>query len=115
MLVHFISCIWIFTAEISLSYDIDGNLEENDPENINWIIDKGFEWQSDSQLYLTTFYYIVTTITTVGYGDISAVNSIERVISIFLMISGVLFFSFSTGTLTSIISEYDEVNSKLKH
>jgi len=45
MLVHFISCIWIFTADISLSYDLEGNLVdiEDDPENINWIIAKGFE------------------------------------------------------------------------
>jgi ribosomal protein S13 len=50
-------------------------------------------------------YYTITTVTTVGYGDISANNDIERLIAIFLMICGVLFFSYSSGTITTIISE----------
>ena len=55
-------------------------------------------------------YYTVTTIATVGYGDISGTNTTERIICIFLMISGVFFFSFSSGTLTNIIS-----NQEAKH
>jgi voltage-gated potassium channel Kch len=55
------------------------------------------------ELYITALYFTVTTITTVGYGDISGTNTTERLVSIFLMILGVVFFSFSTGALTSII------------
>lgn len=61
-------------------------------------------------MYLTSLYFTVTTITTVGYGDISGTNSLERLICCFLMIMGVLFFSVSSGTLTSIITNYEEVN-----
>jgi hypothetical protein len=65
-------------------------------------------------MYVVAFYYTVTTISTVGYGDISGTNSIERCISIILMISGVFFFSYSSGTLTNIISNREAHNQKLQ-
>ena len=48
-----------------------------------------------------------------GYGDISAMNIIERIVSIILMLIGVLSFSFATGSLSSIMSNYDQANAKL--
>ena len=57
----------------------------------------------EAELYLTSFYFTITTIVTVGYGDITAVSMIEKIVSIFLMITGVVAFSFATGILASII------------
>jgi hyperpolarization activated cyclic nucleotide-gated potassium channel 1 len=68
----------------------------------------------DYELYVTSFYFTVTTIVTVGYGDIHAYNTVERVICIFLMIIGVIAFSFATGSLSSILSNYDASQAKLK-
>lgn len=62
----------------------------------------------NSDLYITSFYFTVTTIVTVGYGDIVAVNSFERSVAILLMLIGVISFSFATGSLSSILSNYDE-------
>jgi len=56
----------------------------------------------------------VTTITTVGYGDIAAENTIERIICIILMITGVISFSFASGSLSSILSNYDQSVAILK-
>lgn len=53
---------------------------------------------------------MVATITTVGYGDISGNNMLERIICILLMVMGVIFFSISSGNLTSIISKDDDIN-----
>jgi hypothetical protein len=52
-------------------------------------------------------YYTITTITTVGYGDISAKSTGERILSSLLMLTGVISFSFATGSLSSIMSTYD--------
>ena len=65
-------------------------------------------------MYITSFYFTVTTIVTVGYGDITAQNTGERIICILLMIVGVIAFSFATGSLSSIISNYDSSQAKLK-
>ena len=68
----------------------------------------------DFTLYMTSFYFTVTTIVTVGYGDIHAYSTGERFISILLMLIGVISFSFATGALSSIISNYDASQAKLK-
>ena len=49
--------------------------------------------------------------TTVGYGDISGQNNLERFVSIFIMLVGVMAFSFATGSLSSIMASYDAANS----
>jgi hypothetical protein len=62
------------------------------------------------ELYFTSYYFTVTTITTVGYGDIHGNSSIERIICFFLHLIGVLTYSFASGSLTSIIANYDVYN-----
>ena len=74
----------------------------------NWII-KGcsvgsFSDYTDNQLYITAFYFAVTSMTTVGYGDLRAYNLIERVVAIMLMMLGVIFFSIASGTFATIIT-----------
>lgn len=59
-------------------------------------------------------YFTVTTILTVGYGDITAFSLGEKVICIFLMLIGVISFSFATGALSSIISNLDSKEALLK-
>ncbi len=56
----------------------------------------------------------MTTIVTVGYGDITAQSTGERLIAILLMIIGVISFSFATGALSSIIANYDASQAQLK-
>jgi hypothetical protein len=55
------------------------------------------------ELYITSVYFTVTTVTTVGYGDINGANPLERSVSICIMIIGVISFSFATGSLSSIL------------
>jgi len=52
------------------------------------------------------------TLTTVGYGDIEIVNINERLMCIFLQFIGVIFFSFASGSLTTIIANQDSNNAQ---
>jgi hypothetical protein len=79
----------------------------DESSKLNWIYQSGYEDYSDYDLYVTSFYFTVTTIVTVGFGDITAKNSGEKIICIFLMLIGVISFSFATGSLSSIIANYD--------
>jgi hypothetical protein len=45
-------------------------MNEKDPKN--WITAAGLKNATNNDLYLTSFYFTITTITTVGYGDHSA-------------------------------------------
>jgi hypothetical protein len=55
------------------------------------------------QLYVLSFYFMTTTMTTVGYGDYSANNNVERIYLIFAQLIGVVVFAFISGSLTSIL------------
>jgi len=63
---------------------------------------------------LVSIYFVITTITTVGYGDMSVTNPTERVFCICLELLGVVGFSFATGVLSSIISSYDNEDARYK-
>ena len=92
LFIHTLACCWIF-----LAYENQTNFEPN------WIDDNGFKDKSINELYIIAVYFTVTTITTVGYGDISATETNERILGIVTMLIGVIAFSFSTGALSSII------------
>lgn len=111
MTCHLMGCIWIFVADLSGGYD---ELDSGEiVQNLNWIDKGGYHELTMPQLYVVSIYYTVTTITTVGYGDISGTNMMEQVICIFLMVSGVFFFSFASGSLSSVITQREIEN--LKH
>lgn len=96
LFVHTIACIWIFLADAKR-----GGTETN------WIDSFDFDYDDTGEIYTIGIYWTVTTITTVGYGDISATNTHERIVACVIMILGVIAFSFSTGSLSSIISNVD--------
>jgi len=104
---HIGACIWYLQAK----------LNENDPTN--WLT-RQEEVLGDSGLfyiYISSLYYIIATTVTVGYGDIQAGNSIERIVAVVMMFIGAFIYSFIIGTLSSIMLARDakeqEVESKL--
>jgi len=102
VLCHVVSCIWIMTA----------NFADMNPDT--WVIRGGYERYSNFELYITAFYFTITTITTVGFGDISGGTTAERILCIVLMIIGVVSFSFATGSLSSLLSNLDASHAQLK-
>lgn len=69
---------------------------------------------SDGEFYLIGIYFTVTTITTVGYGDISADTTGERIMCIILMLIGVVSYSYAIGSLSSLLTSLDAKTAKLK-
>ena len=79
-----------------------------------WITSGDYVDLSPSDQYLVSLYFVITSITTVGYGDISATNPTERMFCIGLMLLGVIGFTFATGVLSSIIANYDNEDARYK-
>lgn len=59
ILCHTLSCMWFLVAR----------LEDFGPET--WVYRYGYDTAGVFEQYLAGLYFIVATITTVGYGDIS--------------------------------------------
>lgn len=94
---HFLACLWVMASEID---------EEN-----NWLTKyygRDFPKQEHFwRTYALSFYFVTTTVTTVGYGDVTPENMVEKVFCTVMLFVGVVTFSFASGSLSSVITNYD--------
>ena len=96
LIIHILSCLWVFFC----------GFFEGDTEGTTFI-DVKYKSLMKGEQYLTSLYFIITTFSTVGYGDISASNNIEMILCIFAMIAGVAAFAYGTSTFTNLLQNYD--------
>lgn len=105
LLLHLFACLWVFIGKL------------NDPDYTNWIMGKGYLDISNLNLYLVSIYFSVTTLATVGYGDITPCNNTERIVCSLMMLVGIFVYSVTIGSLTNILMNLDRrkavLNSKL--
>lgn len=64
--------------------------------------------------YVTSLYWSVTTLTTVGYGDITPESYIEQVFVVVYIIFNVLLLSYVSGTFTMMVIRKDEEISEYR-
>jgi len=62
---------------------------------------------------ITSFWWAIVTLTTVGYGDVYPVTAFGRVIGGFLAISGIFIVAIPTGILSGgFLNEYRKTEEK---
>ncbi|MDY9922838.1 potassium channel family protein [Methanobacterium sp.] len=59
------------------------------------------------------FWFLMATVTTVGYGDVYPSTETGRIISVILMFTGIGFMSFLTATITSKFVKNTRIEDKL--
>jgi hypothetical protein len=90
-------CIFCFYSFISIHIFIGRH------SHPNWITKNGFENQSIPMLYLTSFYYLITTMTTVGYGDISCACISETIFQIVVLSVGITVYSWIVSNIGNYV------------
>lgn len=55
--------------------------------------------------YISAMYWSITTMTTVGYGDLHAVNTIEMIFIIFYMLFNLGLTAYLIGNMTNLVVE----------
>ena len=101
-ITHFVSCLWFLAAKLQ-SFEPD-----------TWVYRKGLLDESLTTQYIASYYWAFQTLTTVGYGDIAPQTTVEMIISICWMLTGVGVYSFTIGNLSTILSNIDKRASILK-
>lgn len=92
-MIHIMACFWLF-----LGHNFDEGWIHTDSE-FNKIGDEYYV------AYPAAVYFIISTFTTVGYGDFSPHETFEIFLVMVLELIGLAFFSYIMGTLSSIQSQ----------
>ena len=90
-------CLWIFPDIIHVIGCLWYGVGRGGGDK-GWVIVFGFEEDTIASRYLTSCYWALTTMTSVGYGDISPVNGAERGVGGFVMGGGFGELSRHFGT-----------------
>ena len=102
LLTHIMACLWVLIGQQNekgwVNVFIAGQVSPEDPTK------PAVVWDYALSIYANAFYFILTTITTVGYGDITGDTTIEYLFSMGVEFIGLTFFSFLTGTISVMFS-----------
>lgn len=101
LLAHGFACIWIGIGQHSMKE--------------NWIEARGLADSDWIEIYLNGLHFVITTMTTVGYGDITPKNIYEVVTCICLVLFSSCIFAYIFNTISFILKDIDTKKSKVKH
>jgi CRP-like cAMP-binding protein len=106
---HFVACFW---------WGVSANAS-SDPwyENVDMVYAPGLQGAGLNVQYITSLYWAVTTLSTTGYGDITAVNTEERVMAIIVILIGATLFGYIVGNMAGLMGNltHDEKEDRIKH
>ena len=87
--MHFISCLWPMI----------------EPKYVN---------ESIADQYLNSMYWSITTLTTVGYGDITPSTNVAKIFTMFVMVLGVGMYGFVIGNISQLLNDRNRYREKAR-
>ena len=107
MIINFFAAVLIYTAKMQ-GYS-ESWLQAVDNLDLAAVSDSlGF----DSEVYVAGLYFSTAIVTTVGFGDASAVTNLERVVTSVCMTVGATYYAFLVGSIANIIEKYGSAASR---
>ncbi|CAM9898271.1 unnamed protein product [Ectocarpus sp. 8 AP-2014] len=93
-IAHIMGCMWNWLLILS-------------PDEQTWAAAYGVADTTWGHRYLVGVYWAFTTMTTVGYGDITSASDLERCFSIVGMIIGATVFGYIIGNVAAIMENFN--------
>ena len=73
----------------------------------NWIASTGLQNATVGEKYVNALYWVITTMATVGYGDIKPQTTEERIIAIVIMVISATIYAFIINDIGHIVTRYN--------
>ena len=99
-ILHCIVCIHIFLGSNSFP---------------NWLVMTQVEDEPFHIKYIKSLYFIITTLTTIGYGDITCQSMMERVFQIIILAIGSIFYPYVISTIGNFIKKDSNAQIQLNN
>ena len=96
--LHIVACTFIFIGR-------------NDYPS--WIIVFHHDNKSFLQLYLIAIYYSITTLTTVGYGDLTCITPQEKIFGLIMEVVGIFAYSWALTAMSNYVKVLNEKTEEL--
>ncbi len=87
--MHFISCLWPMIEPKAVSASV-------------------------ADQYLNAMYWSITTLTTVGYGDVTPSTNLAKVFTMFVMVLGVGMYGFVIGNISQLLNDRNRYREKAR-
>nr|XP_026495138.1 potassium voltage-gated channel subfamily H member 8 isoform X5 [Vanessa tameamea] len=103
LVAHWLACIWFIIAEKEMEH------HKNESWDLGWLNNLAERLKvpilniSHSESYVTALYFTCSSLTSVGFGNVSANTLPEKVFSILTMLVGALMHAVVFGNVTAII------------
>ena len=79
----------------------------------NWILATNNQDKEFAHIYMVSCYFMITTITSVGYGDITCVSIAETIYQIIVLTIGVIAYSWVVSTIGNYVK--NETKAAIKY
>ena len=102
---HLLCCFWHFLATgTGQTTEANGTAGDGTRiEEVNWLKQFNYEDEPVDTRYTAAFYYVITSMLAIGYGDIHATNTSEMVYAMMIMIVGSILFGAVIAQVNRLI------------
>ncbi|MBI2060257.1 MAG: ion transporter [Nitrospirae bacterium] len=97
MTSHFVACLWIYFGSGNA---VNTNTDYAPTDNL--------------RNYVRALYWVTTTLTTIGYGDITPVNNRQTVFTMIIQLMGAGMYGFVIGNIANLIANIDIAKSQFR-
>ena len=101
MIAHWMSCIWYLV----LKYDVDGQ---------EFFLKRIIYPEDLANLYVVTFYYVITVMATVGFGEFIPKTTIQRIMCLIFILFSTFVFAYTVNSIGNIYDERVQISNNKK-
>ena len=100
LLIHWLACFWFYSS-LASGFPAD-----------SWVARAGIQGADAISQYIRSLYWTITTMTTVGYGDITPGRTIEYVLAGIIMLMGASLYAFIIGSIASLLNSINAAKNR---